>query len=110
MLASALESKDPEGDRVVGVPHQRVQIDALWNVNPELSLGGDVQWIGEQPDNEQANYSGNYALVGLRASYMLNADTRLLAKISNLLNEDTQPVEGFSQTPLAWSLKFTHQF
>jgi vitamin B12 transporter len=110
MLASALESKDPEGDRVVGVPHQRVQIDALWNVNPELSLGGDVQWIGEQPDNEQANYSGNYALVGLRASYMLNADTRLLAKISNLLNEDTQPVEGFSQPPLAWSLKFTHQF
>jgi vitamin B12 transporter len=110
MLASALESKDPDGDRVVGVPHQRVQIDALWNVNPELSLGGDVQWIGEQPDNEQAKYPGHYALVGLRASYMLNADTRLLAKINNLFNENTQPVEGFSQTPFAWSLKLTHQF
>ena len=101
------------GDRIGGVPAQRLKLGADVMPTAALTLGTDVIAVGSQnlvgdEANQDARLPG-YWIANLHASWRFNRRLELFARIENLLNRDyatygtyfeTDGVENVSPSPL----------
>jgi iron complex outermembrane receptor protein len=78
------------GDRLPGIPQNRLKIGADYKILPNWSAGATLNWVssfffvGDQ-SNQLAQISG-YRVVGLHSSYQASKNVQIFASIHNLFN------------------------
>jgi iron complex outermembrane receptor protein len=101
------------GDRIGGIPAQRLKAGADFAVTPQITLGGDVLAVGSQHlEGDEANLDRklpSYWVANLRGSWKVAPRLELFGRIDNLFDRrfatfgtysDTSALENVSPSPL----------
>ncbi len=87
------------GLRMAGLPRQQLKIGADWQVQPDVSIGADMQALSSRvtQGNEDGRFDDNnpqhadlalpgYALLHLRASWRVTSGVELLLRLNNVFD------------------------
>ncbi|HEX3700287.1 MAG TPA: TonB-dependent receptor [Phenylobacterium sp.] len=101
------------GDRIGGVPAQRLKLGADYSVTPAVTLGADVLAVGSQYlVGDEANLDARlpaYWIAGLHGSWRLNRRLEVFGRIDNLFDRhdasfgtyfETDSLANLSPSPL----------
>jgi outer membrane receptor protein involved in Fe transport len=78
------------GDRIPMIPRNRFKVGAEYSLTAALKIGADVIAVGPQyfvgDDSNQAEQLPAYAVVNADASYQINKNIQIYARIENVLD------------------------
>jgi len=80
------------GDRLPGLPEHIFKLGGDYNVGSRLSVGAELIYNSDQvmrgDESNDLDKVNGYALVNLRASYSMNQNFIVFARVTNLFDED----------------------
>jgi len=80
------------GDRLSGLPEHIFKLGGDYNVGSRLSVGAELIYNSDQvmrgDESNDLDKVDGYALVNLRASYSMNQNFIVFARVTNLFDED----------------------
>jgi len=95
-----------EGQELGGTPQHSFSLFSTYDVTPEISVGGGVQYVGQQYSSVQATPDGtlkvsvpSYTVADLYAAYRFTPETQLRLNVNNVFDKRyiAQVAEGGAQ-------------
>jgi outer membrane receptor protein involved in Fe transport len=78
------------GNRIPGIPRNRVKAGIDYSVTDELKMGADALFVGSQyfvgDESNQAPRLPSYAVFNLHASYQINKTFQVYARADNIFD------------------------
>ncbi len=92
------------GDRLPGLPEHIFKLGGDYNVGSHLSVGAELIYNSDQlmrgDESNDLDKVDGYALVNLRASYSMNRNFIVFARVTNLFDEDYENFGLLGEEPL----------
>lgn len=80
------------GDRMPGLPEDIMKLGATYNLTPDLSIGAELFYNGSQvvrgDESNDLPRIGGYALVNLRAAWLIGDQFSVFARVTNVADRD----------------------
>ncbi len=90
------------GDKIPGIPNQELKVGADYELLPNWTVGGDMEYFGSQnvigDDSNQNARVTPYMLVNIRSAYQVTENIQVFGKINNLLDRRYASVATYFET------------
>ena len=93
------------GEELLRRPRNKYGFDVLYRVTKQTRVGVNVLCVGERKDLDPVTYEtidlDSYTLVNMVASYDVNKNMQVFARLDNLFDEEYEEVKGYGTPGLS---------
>ena len=108
LSADFKDAKDATGNKLVRRADETFKWNAMASVG-DFDLAATYLYVGDRPENTTTTLDA-YDLLDLAATYWVNSEFSLKARLANAFNEEYETAKGYPAPERAWYLSASYQF